>query len=627
MVSFGKNTGAEYRRALAPLVLVVIFFAIAILLAATLAKTSAFFVLGGVVAILLLMGSFLSPEFGVAILIMSMLLSPEFGAGAAGAGTTVETSRSVVIRLDDILLIILLGSWFARMAIHKELGFILKNPINRPIGIYILSCFISTTLGLLSGDVRAKVGFFFVIRYIEYFIVFFMGINFIQSVKIMRRFMKIAFFTAALVAIYGLYQIPSGIRVSAPFEGDAGEPNTMGGYLLLMMAMAAGQLITSRGIRPLMGWSSYILLLMIPLLFTGSRASWLGIPAAMLAFFLFSQRKKEILMLTIILLVAAPAILPQGVKDRILFTFTQGKELTGGATQVHLGGVRLDTSTSARIESWRIAMNGWMKKPILGWGISGIIFIDAQYVRTLAETGLFGMVALLWLFWAYFQAGRAAMRASPDRFQRGLALGYIAGFFGLVLHGSGSNTFIILRIMEPFMLFTAMIIRIPDIQAAREKEWKEIEGEKEEEARPEEAAESEEEAESGPVAAEIARAPTASSLPSMRFGPQKPTVGETAPSTDRYKKKLSEQEEFLEREKKNQERLAKEEKIRSKEGPKFRYSKTREGQKESSFRKSPQAPTPDSGGNGSEKPMRAADVARGKSPARTGGAPRNPKDT
>ncbi|MEE9255791.1 MAG: hypothetical protein V3V56_01325, partial [bacterium] len=198
---------------------------VCLLLAFMLSNSSSFYVLGGLIGFLTLVACFLSPEFGVAILIMSMLLSPEFGAGAAGSGDSVEAGRSVVVRLDDILLIILSVSWFARTAIHKELGLVLSNPLNRPIGIYVLSCLVSTLIGYMAGNVTGKIGIFFVLRYIEYFIVFFIGINILESPRKMHRFMNIAIFTSIAIALYGMFQIPSGIRVSAPFEGDTGEPN------------------------------------------------------------------------------------------------------------------------------------------------------------------------------------------------------------------------------------------------------------------------------------------------------------------------------------------------------------------------------------------------------------------
>ena len=40
--------------------------------------------------------------------------------------------------------------------------------------------------------------------------------------------------TYVIVVFVALSQIPSGNRLTAPFEGRAGEPNTLGGYLILM---------------------------------------------------------------------------------------------------------------------------------------------------------------------------------------------------------------------------------------------------------------------------------------------------------------------------------------------------------------------------------------------------------
>lgn len=467
-MELSTNIRASSGKGFVPFLALAAVLTLSILLAYLLSKTPSLLILGGLLGFIFLVACFLSPELGVSVLIVSMLLSPEIVVGGGG-GLSVEGSRSVVIRLDDLLLFILSISWFARTAIHKDLGLIVKNPLNRPIALYIFSCAISTLIGYMSGNVKGKIGVFFVLRYVEYFIAFFITLNIVNSREKMSRFVGIAIFTSICIAIYGMYQIPSGVRVSAPFEGDHGEPNTMGGYLLLLMCMAAGQMIVSKRLRALMGWSAYILALFIPLLFTGSRASWLGIPASLLALFIFSPKKKQIALFSFFVLLAGPILIPKTAKERLLFTFTQGKQTR--AKQLQIGSLRLDTSSTARLESYRIALNGWMQKPILGWGITGFIFIDSQFIRTLVETGLVGFIAFLWLVWTYFQSGLAAMRASPDRFQYGLAIGYISGLFGLLVHSIGSNTFIILRIMEPWMVLTAIVIRIPLIQAEREKQW------------------------------------------------------------------------------------------------------------------------------------------------------------
>jgi hypothetical protein len=51
-----------------------------------------------------------------------------------------------------------------------------------------------------------------------------------------------------------------------------------------------------------------------------------------------------------------------------------------------------------------------------------------------------------------------------DPLHKGLAGGFLAGFVGLLFHAIGANTFIIVRIMEPFWFIAAMVIMLPEIE-------------------------------------------------------------------------------------------------------------------------------------------------------------------
>jgi hypothetical protein len=46
-------------------------------------------------------------------------------------------------------------------------------------------------------------------------------------------------------------------------------------------------------------------------------------------------------------------------------------------------------------------------------------------------------------------------------------VGYLAGFAGLFFHAIGSNTFIIIRIAEPFWFFTAIVVKLVDIETGK----------------------------------------------------------------------------------------------------------------------------------------------------------------
>src|SRR2546428_7023916 len=184
---------------------------------------------------ILFLASLLHAEAGLVILILSMLLSPEIPVAGLG-GSGLEGSRSVVLRTEDLLLMLVGFAWIARMAIHKDLGAIRRTRLNVWIFAYSACCLFSTLIGIEAGRVRPLEGLCFVAKYIEYFIIFFMTVNYVRSGAQLRRLLAAALITAALLGAYGWWQMPSGIRPSAPFEGPEGEPNTFGGDPVLVFS-------------------------------------------------------------------------------------------------------------------------------------------------------------------------------------------------------------------------------------------------------------------------------------------------------------------------------------------------------------------------------------------------------
>ncbi len=129
--------------------------------------------------------------------------------------------------------------------------------------------------------------------------------------------------------------------------------------------------------------------------------------------------------------------------------------------QITIGDVRLDTSTSARLQSWKEALGDFNQHPFIGYGVAGYTFVDAQFPRVLTETGLVGVVAFLYLLYSVFKLAFQRLRETEDPYYQGLIMGFLAGFVGLVVHSLGTNTFIIVRIMEPFWFFVGAITVIP----------------------------------------------------------------------------------------------------------------------------------------------------------------------
>ncbi len=452
------------------IVFILFFLIVVVMIGFTAAEYPPFLLLGSLIVVVVFALTFLNTEAGLYILIFSMLLSPEIGVGATGGATL---GRGVTLRLDDFLLAIIGFSWFAKTAVHKDLGLFLKTPLNRPIFYYMVACLVATGIGVMAGRVEPKSGFFFVLKYFEYFIVFFMVANHVVTEQQLRRILWCLFLTCFIVSIIGMAQIPGGGRVSAPFEGQTGEPNTFGGYLVLIACVAVGVLssVKDRKTR----WMLILLLIAVipPLLYTRSRSSYL---AALPAFFLFgilSERRRFVLPLMVIALIVSPLFLPSAVKERILFTFSQPFH----EQQLQVGDVRLDTSLSARIVSWRESLKDWTQKPLVGYGVTGYKFVDAQYVRVLLESGILGLAAFGYLLFAIFRWIRSTWDQVEDPLHKGLLKGFLAAYIGMLFHAIGANTFIIVRIMEPFWFIAGLITVLPALESAGEKAYeKSIDG-------------------------------------------------------------------------------------------------------------------------------------------------------
>ncbi len=445
------------------LVATIFFLLVALLTGYFITQYTPTTMLMGVLVLIIFTISFINIEWGLYILIFSMLLSPEIMAGET-AGSSL--GRGVTLRLEDFLLAVIGLSWFARNAVRKELGLFLKTPLNKAILFYALACILSTGFGIMTGRVGIKTGSLYVLKYLEYFIVFFMMVNHVRNTEQIKRFVFCLFLTCFIASIIGIFQIPGGGRVSAPFEGEIGEPNTFGGYLLFIGVVAAGLLAKTEDSKTKQILAVLILCIIPPFLFTQSRSSYLAIIPALMVLGLMADRRIIILGVLVLAILISPLLLPEAVKNRVMYTFNQPEE----KGQIQIGNIRLDTSTSARLVSFKEALQDWPKHPLLGYGVSGYQFVDAQFPRVLTETGLLGLIAFIYLLFSIFKITLHNLKELKTPYFQGLAIGFLAGFVGLIVHAIGANTFIIVRIMEPFWFFAGIMVVMPEMERQQEEQ-------------------------------------------------------------------------------------------------------------------------------------------------------------
>lgn len=242
--------------------------------------------------------------------------------------------------------------------------------------------------------------------------------------------------------------------MSAPFEGDIGEPNSFGGYLVLLFGAVMGMFLYEKDGAKRFRWAVLLVMILAPLAFTESRSSYLAFAVMMVMFITLSEHKRLLIVGMLAGLTMAPFVTPQNVIDRVMFTFEQPEE----AGQIIVAGAAIDTSTSDRIGQWiKVLTVDFPKHPLLGLGVTGGSFMDAQYPRVLSETGLIGLFAFVWLLYRLWLLLKICHKGLYDDRLRGLALGVQCGLAGLMVHALGANTFTIVRVMEPLMILVGLI--------------------------------------------------------------------------------------------------------------------------------------------------------------------------
>jgi O-antigen ligase len=368
-----------------------------------------------------------------------------------------------------MFLLIMTVGWLLRIAIFKDVGFMRKNPLNRPILVFSGLAILSTALGVANENVRPLSGFFFVLKLIEYFFLFSIFVNFVKERKDVDRFLVLMLIVGGAISVYGIFKVATGGDVAAPFEGSRGEKNTIGGYLVLIGSVAAGIVLNSGARRERLALLGMLAFLAPVLLFSLSRSSWLASMVAAFVLIFTAKRRKAYLGFIVVFICIFPLLVPEVVTERFEFTYAQ--KMASHHKRVTVGGVNLDTSLSGRFFDYMEAMRYFPKHPFFGYGITGFHFLDGQFFRVLIEMGSFGLLAFLWLLVRLHHQIRIAYKLDLPPRLHGMVAGFYTGFWAMVAHALSANTFIIVRIVEPFWCLAALTT-ICALHGESDESWK-----------------------------------------------------------------------------------------------------------------------------------------------------------
>lgn len=342
------------------------------------------------------------------------------------------TGTFVAVRLEDIIIaIVVFLSLFTNIANIKN---IFRQPILQFIMVYLAVGLVSTFSAVfLTKTTGLSLGFLHTFRRFEYLSLAFVGFTALTRLSQITLVTKTIILVSLLVAIYGLGQqylgwplvsttnsefakglalsLGPGARINSTFAGHY----DLAAFSVFPLCLILAFLPLSRYKWVLLGIAGLVYWV---LLMSASRITFVSffIAAALL---IVSIRKFKWLPLLVGISFIGVFVSPQ-LRGRYLELFTNHFQITlvspVSAAQISRDvndtpdalkppAAPEDRSFNIRLKvEWPKAIRSVVKNPILGTGFSSLgLAVDNEYLRTLAETGVLGLIAFGLIFRQIFR--------------------------------------------------------------------------------------------------------------------------------------------------------------------------------------------------------------------------------
>ena len=310
---------------------------------------------------------------------------------------------------------------FKKFFISPKQPLFFKTPLNVPIVIYFLVCFLAVIFSSNHGiSIKTFIG-----KTVEYFLLFFIVVETVDK-RILKNILIVFIGSASLLSIDGIYQYFSHIdflrhrnqpiagRVNGPFS----TPNDFANYMVTLFPLIASvALIKFKKLRYRITIAIISLAVFFSLIISTTRASWVAFLLAMPLIAIMGNKKLFIWMLLLTIVVLS------------LTQFLPGPARMQISNFLNLQGWK----SAQRQIVWKMSFNMFLEKPILGQGLGTFMhnfsrFVPKDYpegwgasyahncfLQIAAETGVLGLLAFISIIVVLFVSGFKALKKIKDQ--------------------------------------------------------------------------------------------------------------------------------------------------------------------------------------------------------------------
>ena len=282
-------------------------------------------------------------------------------------------------------------------------------------------------------------------NYAEMILLYFLALNVLRKEDQQKKVVVLMSIVVLLISIRSYRNFSGGAafnwdkRVGGPFEAAGLGANHFGAFIADYCSVFLGLYFFDKDRKRRILFLVTALFGLHPLFYSYSRGAYLAV-VAVIGFF-GVLKKRSMLVLVAVLLVAWHTILPASVVDRIRMTENESGQL--------------ENSAGGRLDLWKIAVDKFNESPLYGIGfggyslsVGGIMLSNGEtvptgfdthnfWMKTLCEQGIIGASLLALILLKSFLSGWKLYKSSETDFFRGLGF----GFMGCVIAIAITNLF------------------------------------------------------------------------------------------------------------------------------------------------------------------------------------------
>jgi O-antigen ligase len=375
---------------------------------------------------------------------------------------------------------------------------VIKHPVTIAVFMNLTWIFITS----ITSDLPV-VSFKFLIARLWFVVVFyFLGTRMFRNYKKIKIFIWLYLIPFAVIIVYTLichaqvnFDEQIANYIMSPFYND----HTVYGAMLAMFLPVLLFFSVNKKYSASIRFAAVMLLVIyiVGLIFSYTRAAWVSLAVAFIAFFLLKFKVKFRVLLMGFSVLAAIAFVYQ---TDIVMKLEKNRQDASQDFDKHIesiSNISTDASNLERINRWNAAFRMFHERPFFGWGPGTYSFeyapfqhakektiistnmgdkgnAHSEYIGPLCESGFLGLLTFITIIICVLSAGFRLYYTITDYETKNLVLCILLGFITYITHGALNNFLDTDKASVPFWGFVAMIVAIDIYHRNRDEEIKEI---------------------------------------------------------------------------------------------------------------------------------------------------------